>query len=60
VGAADGDESLGAADGAGATEGLERRERNLRLGERQPGFGAQAGVPARRRRLGPPRLLIER
>jgi hypothetical protein len=40
--------------------GLEGNERKLRFVERQPRLGAQAGVPARRRRLEPPRLLVER
>jgi hypothetical protein len=40
VGATDRDESLTAAEGTWATQGLERGEGKLRLGERQSGLGA--------------------
>jgi hypothetical protein len=60
VGAADRDESLTAADGAGAAQGLERGEGELRLGERQPDLGAEPGVPAGRGSLEAPRLLVQR
>jgi hypothetical protein len=40
VTSADRDESLTAADSAGASQGLERGEGKLRLRERQPGLGA--------------------
>jgi hypothetical protein len=60
VGVADRDESPTAADSAGAGKGVERREGKLRLRERQLGLHTKPGVPARRSRLEPPRLLIER
>src|SRR5687768_16810122 len=59
VGGADRDESLTAADRALAPKGLERGEREVRLGKRQPGLGTQPGVPARCCSLEPPRLLVE-
>jgi hypothetical protein len=60
VAAADRGESLSAADSAGAAKGLERGEGKLRLGKRQVGLGAETCVPARRRFLEPPRLLVKR
>jgi hypothetical protein len=60
VGAADRHESPTAADSAGTSKRLECGEGKLRLRERQASFGAQPGVPARSRRLEPPRLLFER
>jgi hypothetical protein len=60
VGAADRDESLSAADSAGATQRMERGEGELCLREGQPSLVAEPGVPARRGSFEAPRLLVER
>jgi hypothetical protein len=57
---AEGDERLTAGHRARTGERIERRDGELRLGQGQPSLGAQAGVPAGRRRVEAPALLIER
>jgi hypothetical protein len=57
---ADRDERLSAADSARPGKGVEGREAQLCLGERELSLVAQPRVPARRCFLEPPRLLVER
>lgn len=58
--AADRNERLTTSNRPRADQGVERGDGELRLRERQASLGAGPGVPARRRRVEPRRLLFER
>jgi hypothetical protein len=57
---AEGDQRVTAGDGVGTGERIEGGNGKLRLRKRQPRLVAEPSMPTGRRRLEPPRLLVER